>query len=672
VPSKITYIVIPLLIWLAAPANASTEQADPEFEALIEMPINDLMNVVVSVASLEDENLIESPAIVSSFKRKDMQSLGLRSLKDILSFFPGFIVNEPLSGAPVVQIRGLMDINNQKILFLLDDTPYWIAANGNIPILGIPFELIEKVEVIRGPGSVIYGTNASAGVIKIITRKEKASDVNLKLGDHDTANVSGYHKWEPSSNSTSSTRFGYEFQVSDGYSATIENALTGPPGLSPTENGNIRRSEEKKSIYLSHTRKSFNSFLHASETEKSGSSFGSVRSASIYRENSLMVHADYTFINDRLTTNVFAEYNNYYSTIDIDDLLILWNIPGDGEFSYEDDGKDNYRMRGGFQSKLKVSDNHALLIGAEHEKRSTGNYLLLDDNNGNNLNAVPIPGFSTTPGYNGILIHSADNSKENTIYAQSDSTHNNFRFLLGIRYVDNSKSGHKFIPRLAAVYQLDQTQSLKALYSVGFNSPTFRQNADVGAFGTSTNSMLEAETVRSYDLAYNYTYSGSLFVANLFLIQARDIIGSVNGVFVNSEDFERSGIELDYQLTRKSWLMYSNISYLLQGTENDANDLSAAYAPRWNFSVGANYKLKNKHSLGTSLRYLSERINAQDHSIVNLDYQFRQLNYTLYATILNILDEQITHPDVRTIGTTDIKIDAYPERSIFLGLEYRY
>ena len=63
-PSKITYIVIPLLIWLAAPANASTEQADPEFEALIEMPINDLMNVVVSVASLEDENLIESPAIV--------------------------------------------------------------------------------------------------------------------------------------------------------------------------------------------------------------------------------------------------------------------------------------------------------------------------------------------------------------------------------------------------------------------------------------------------------------------------------------------------------------------------------------------------------------------------------------------------------------------------------
>lgn len=671
--NKINYLLIAFLSFLLITINAyAKSEKDLEFEALIEMPLDDLMNVVVSVASLENENLIISPAIVSSFKRKDLQSMGLRSLSDILSFFPGFVVNEPLIGQPVVQIRGLADINNQKILFLIDDTPYWLAANGSIPLLGIPFELIEKVEVIRGPGSVIYGTNASAGVIKVVTRKDDINSANFKLGEHDTANITGYQNWQHAPESDALTRFSYEIQTSDGYSANVNSALTGPPGLSPTEDGQVPKSEEIKSLYLSHKRGNFNGFLHASETEKSGASFGSVRTRSVYRENAVMLHGDYTFKQTSMNTKVFAEYNNYYSTLDIDDLLALWSIPGDGEFSYEDDGKDNYRFRGGVQTRLTLSKEHSILLGAEHEKRSTGNYLLLDDNNGNNLNAVPAPGFSTTPGFNGILIHGADESEENTIYAQSDSKINDFRFLLGLRYVDNNKSGSKTIPRLAAVYQLDNTQSLKLLYSVGFNSPTFRQNADVGAFGTSTNTNLEAETVRSYDLAYNYTDNGNLFVANLYYIEARDIIDSVNGLFVNSEDFERSGFELDYQLTRKSWLVYSNISYLEQGKDRKASDPSAAYAPQWNFSLGANYRLKPAHSFGASLRHISRRINSDDNTIVNLDYQFRQARFTVYATIVNIFDEEIMHPDVRTIGTTDITVQAFPERSAYLGIEYRY
>jgi outer membrane receptor protein involved in Fe transport len=565
-----------------------------------------------------------------------------------------------------------MDVNNQKILFLLDDTPYWLAASGNIPLLAIPFDLIEKVEVIRGPGSVIYGTNASAGVIKVVTRKDDNDNVSVMLGDHETARLSGYQLWEHTGNLKTTTRLGYEVQVSDGYKAWIENALTGQPGLSPTENGEISRSEESTSFYVSHRQNNFNGFLHASETRKSGASLGTIRSPSIFRENSLMLHGDYTFIKDNFNTNVFAEYNNYYSTTEIDNLLILWDIPGNGEFSYEDNGRENYRLRGGIQTKIKMSATHLVLLGAEHEKRSTGDYLLFDDNNGDNLNAVPVPGFSTTPGYTGVLIHGADESEENTVYAQSDSSINDFRFLLGVRYVDNSKSGSKVIPRLAAVYQLGKAQSLKLLYSVGFNSPTFRQNADVGSFGTSTNTDLKAETVRSYDLAYNYALDGSLFVANLFFIQARDIIDSANGVFVNSEDFERSGFELDYQLTRKSWLLYSNLSYLEQGNSIDIDDPSAAYAPQWNFSLGTRYSMSRAHQFGGSFRFISERINADSNSIVNLDYKFKQKIYSLYATLANVLNEDIVHPDVRSLGITDITIQAYPERTLFLGLEYRY
>lgn len=671
-PKKIIQISVTFLCLSFASVSSAIEKLDPEFEALLEMPIGELMNLNVSVASLEEENIIKSPAIVSTFKRQDLESMGLRSLKEILSFFPGFIMNDPLFGPPVVQVRGLMDINNQKILFLLDDTPYWLAASGNIPLLAIPFELIERVEVIRGPGSVIYGTNATAGVIKVVTRKDDIDNINVLGGEYNTARLSGYQLWTHSGKSESTTRMGYEVQVSDGYRASIENALTGPPGASPTENGDIRRSEESKSFYISHRENNFNGFFHASETEKSGASLGTIRSPSIYRDNSLMLHGDYTFKQDNSNTNVFAEYNNYYSTIDIDNLLVLWGISGNGDFSYEDNGRKNYRVRGGVQTKFKLSDAHSLLLGAEHEERSTGDYVLYDDNNGNNLNAVPFPGFSTTPGYTGILIHGADDSEENTVYVQSDSSINDFRFLLGLRYVDNSKSGDKLIPRLAGVYQLDEAQSIKLLYSVGFNSPTFRQNADVGAFGTSTNTNLKPETVRSYDLSYNYAHEGSLFVINMFLVQARDSIESENGIFINSKDFERTGVELDYQLTHKFWLLYSNLSYLEQGNKRDADDHSAAYAPEWNVSLGSTYRKSRTHQFGGSLRYISKRINTSSNSIVNLDYEFNQNGYSIYATLANVLDEKIIHPDVRTIGTTDITVQAYPERTLFLGFEFRY
>jgi len=77
----------------------------------------------VSVASNKTERLIDTPGIVSRYDMAQMERLGLHSLVDVLHFIPGVLVQRSATGSLHVQIRGLSDTNNQKVLFLLNDTP---------------------------------------------------------------------------------------------------------------------------------------------------------------------------------------------------------------------------------------------------------------------------------------------------------------------------------------------------------------------------------------------------------------------------------------------------------------------------------------------------------------------------------------------------------------------
>lgn len=183
--------MLPLILSLAANlivnarVNAVDEMENISLDELLSLDVS------VDVASSKVESIIDTPAIVSRYDTKDMQKLGLHTLKDVLSFFPGFVVQDG-KVTSMVMIRGISETFNQKVLFLLDGVPYWMPAHGDIPLLGIPIEAIDRVEVIRGPGAVIYGTNASAGVISVVTKKDQSKLVALKLNNNPLVNTSAY------------------------------------------------------------------------------------------------------------------------------------------------------------------------------------------------------------------------------------------------------------------------------------------------------------------------------------------------------------------------------------------------------------------------------------------------------------------------------------------------
>ena len=97
------------LFLLCSPFSLLAEEND-----LLSLSLKELLNIKVSVASLNEEEISNTPAIVSRYSRDDLNRLGLHSLKELLSFIPGVLANDGTIGNTFISVRGLHEDFNQK------------------------------------------------------------------------------------------------------------------------------------------------------------------------------------------------------------------------------------------------------------------------------------------------------------------------------------------------------------------------------------------------------------------------------------------------------------------------------------------------------------------------------------------------------------------------------
>ena len=136
---------------------------------------------IVFAAAKHEQKLIEAPSAVSVISGEMIRASGLNSIPEILRMVPGLEVYEISPGYPVVGCRGFTDEANNLMVVLLD------GREMNSPIFGSTFysslpvspEEIERIEVIRGPGSALYGANAFSGVVNIVTQSERGEDLTF-------------------------------------------------------------------------------------------------------------------------------------------------------------------------------------------------------------------------------------------------------------------------------------------------------------------------------------------------------------------------------------------------------------------------------------------------------------------------------------------------------------
>ena len=157
----------------------SAQEVDQvEDENFFEMSLEDLVALPIDVASRKESTAREAPGVVTVITRDQIQKSGARDLIDILRLVPGFDVGYDISAAFGVAIRGIW-ANEGKVLVLMDGVPLNDEMYGTFQYgHHIPVDIIERIEIMRGPGSVMYGESAELGVISIKTMTpQKENDI---------------------------------------------------------------------------------------------------------------------------------------------------------------------------------------------------------------------------------------------------------------------------------------------------------------------------------------------------------------------------------------------------------------------------------------------------------------------------------------------------------------
>ena len=167
------------LCWLLLGASLGVAQEEDPLNSfsltdLIELD-DELMNMEITVASGKENKLTarESPGVVTVLTRRDIKATGAARLMDLLRFVPGYDIGSDGNGIDGLIARGNA-ASEGKVLVNLNGMPANEVAYASFA-LELDIDHIERIEIIRGPGSALYGGAAELGVINIITRDMRGS-----------------------------------------------------------------------------------------------------------------------------------------------------------------------------------------------------------------------------------------------------------------------------------------------------------------------------------------------------------------------------------------------------------------------------------------------------------------------------------------------------------------
>jgi outer membrane receptor for ferrienterochelin and colicin len=224
-----------------------------DLEELLKMDIVDLAQVQIEVASRRLESVATAPSVINVVTAKDIEGFGANNLVDILNRVTSVQAIGSHFYSHSISMRGQMvGHSNNDILFLINGRPHRTSWNGGTPerlLMAFPIQTIERIEIIRGPGSVLYGTGAFTGVINIITKtaKKQKDALGITLGSRSNNgggssapfSSRGFNISTTYDSETADISAGFKMFDSDGwtYTATDEQGVTDSVQRSETNIG---------------------------------------------------------------------------------------------------------------------------------------------------------------------------------------------------------------------------------------------------------------------------------------------------------------------------------------------------------------------------------------------------------------------------------------------------
>ena len=593
---------------LAGGANAQAQEEDEEFTELLEV-----LSEETEIATRTRMNSDFVPGIVTVLDSQKMQVLGARTVWDALSFVPGVEAWRDPNGTPTVNVRGIpFPFNTGSVQVLLDGIPIAAEAAGlNGAALLMPVELVERIEFVRGPGSVIYGDYAFQGLLNIITR-DTGSRADIALGTHDRR--------------SGSVRLAGE---AAGFRLALQ-AAGFDAGEAPAPVGRI--AEEDRRFYTLHVQRDGVSL----RVNAVGRDLEGTRAP-----NPLSFDESSTGTELRWDRAWSEDFSSRVRAQHLSNEILTPGISFDGghrevgaEFLWS--GFTGQSWLAGFET------NDAEIDRATQRLQGP-------------------PGRPPPP-----LVFTGLSREAHSAFLQGQFTlAERWQATLGARYDDNETVGSRFTPRASLVWRLHDNHILKAQYAEGFRSPTFFE-----VYTVPTQPMLDFEVNRTSEINYVYQQGQTTARVTLFHSRIDDMvfrnIGGLPG-FGNIASAESEGVELEFSRhLGADWRIDTALAWV--DSTHDRNNVletrDIGAAADWFGNIGLLWTPDADSAFGLRWTHVGERGSAApgDEDYDRVDVSWTRRNFLLPSLELQLLVQNATGEEhvyfnSNPMGDTPVRFD---------------
>ncbi len=626
-------LVIITLVALPLSVNASVEDDNGAFS---EMSLQELMDLdVFRAATMLPTKHVKAPGTVYSFTRQEFTRLGVRRIEDLLQFIPGIQLNQYRKRHRTVWMRGLLDRYNDKVVLLVDGVHRRNLYYGHFSLGdSLPLENIEKVEVIQGPASSLYGANAFAGIVSITTRdfsKKRGVEATLGFADNHRGKISALY------NTPKFQAFGSVLHQEAPFREE-RRSFIGRDVLQPLDeryaNLSLKASPLDGLTLTADFQKSEMPFLFIPSTQDAFIDERFQSFAALYETGEIE--------NGRLEATLYYAKDE---TLEYEEEQVTRSL------GYEE--RQNAILAGTTLTAFKrLLADHVTAVGfswhrEEAKEMDYVRYFHFSD------------GFLDPPQSGQLLSDPGVVTDDYAVYLQDvwDLT-SELNLTLGGRYDRVERCSSHFNYRAALVYSPDAQQAWKLMYGTAIRTPTYREDLKVLEGTSFVPPALEPENIDSLELSYSYQWQQASLGITLFDNVVTDYIHEVptpdeaDEYFANSDgEWTMRGAEMlmRYRLADRLRLRLG-VAYL-KAEEQGRGDLP--YVASWNGSFNLNYNYRDDHSIGLSLFYNDDRRDTNDDPedqpdaflLANL-YTFGNIDrsWSYELGIDNLFDETVYDP----------------------------
>lgn len=573
-------------------------------EALNEYVLDPMM---VTAARYEKRD-VDIPAATEIYDQQKIEKLGANNVMEVVKNIPGFTLTASPTGNTYIGFRGIAKDN---VAILVNGIP--LNQDGNYDLESISSDIIDRIEVVKGGATVLYGSNASAGVINIITNKKAAKNkVLIGFGDK--------NKFKGAVNvATDKLQLSYSRQQSKDRGFVYKNS-----GASNYYTGD---KLEKDSLNLQYAI-SDNLSLQYMYSKKVSDCSKSVNG--VYQPG---FHSDikYNFgqlryVNDDLQATVFFRNRD-------------WKFNTSTHQKGHNYGAD-------LQDKFKLG-NTMLTVGANYENENT--------KNSNNIEA-------------------AKRDSAAVFFMTETEVSDKTKIFLGAREAYVEESGSKFCPQFQVMHSLGTDDNIYLNVNRSMRAP--HVNEQWGTSTQLMNPDLKAENGWNYEFGWKKKLAADeLFKVNLYHMDINDRIysqrnynGSGKSMFLNANKYRNTGVEVSYEKAASEKFSYNvGVSY-----GNPEQKLAKGDWQRVDFKLGLHagvgYSL-GKTNANIYANYMAERINGVKPMLdltLNVKQQITK-NDALRFAVYNLLDRD----DIRT-GSSSGTGAMLEERNWMLSYEHSF